>query len=192
MANHVTYKLNNYLKDCYSILDICCGNGIVSSGLIYNNITGMDICDEYLQSYKNIVPRSKILKFDISAYMNKSLEERKNILLSKSYDIVMCIDGVEHFEKELSEIFIQDMERIAREKVIIFTPENAINPKLIVPNFPKNVWGTEKGDIFQIHKSAHCREEFIQRNYSTELMGKYKNPYEDSYYYEMLYIKELK
>lgn len=192
MANHVTHKVNNYLSNSYTVLDLCCGNGVVSSGLFYKDITGVDICDEYLQIYKNTVLGSKTFKLDLNNYMSKTNEERENILLTKSYDVVMCLDGVEHFEKEISEKFIEEMERIAKQKVIIFTPENATDCNLIVPNFPKNVWGTNAGDQFQIHKSAQSRFEYIKRGYAVDQMGIYKNPYDSSYYYEMLYIKEIK
>jgi len=47
---------------------------------------------------------------------------RKLPFKQKSFDTVLCMEVIEHLEKEEAIRLIEDMEKIARKKIIITTP----------------------------------------------------------------------
>jgi hypothetical protein len=88
----------------------------------------------------------------------------------KSYDCVLCADVIEHFEKEPSRAFIETLEKIARKRVILFTPNG------FVPQ------GAIDGNEFQIHRCGWEVEELEALGYSItgiyghkSLRGEYAN-----------------
>jgi len=168
----------------FNILDVCCGNGVVSAHLFYNEISGLDIYEPYLEQYKRIVPNSKAKIYDVAQVLLKDIS-------SSSYDVVVCIDGVEHFEYDNAVILIKNMERIAKNKIIIFTPEAADDPSRITVNKPHNAWDIKGGDEFQIHKCAMTRTFFVERGYDCEQLSKGTNAYDGTPYFEMLYVKTI-
>lgn len=184
MANWLTNYVNKYLSDDENIIDFCCGNGLVSSGLRYSEITGVDVSDEYLEQYRKIVPRSKIIKMNLLDYASGKLD-----IKNKNFDNVICLDGVEHLEKDMAINLIEKMEKLAVKRVIIFTPENASDCNAIVLNSPNNAWGIKNNDHWQIHRSAFPRSYFIDNGYVAIQINKAKNIYDNSFYYEMLYVK---
>ncbi len=187
MANWLTHSVNEQLRTDETVLDLCCGIGDVSDGFLYSQITGVDACEEYLIHYQQKLPNSDTILFDLS----KISDSTKEIFNDNKFDNVLCIDGVEHLEKEAGIKLINKMERMARKKVIIFTPENVINPELPTLNHPKNTWGISTGDEWQIHRSAFPRDFFIQRGYTAIQCNVAKNVYDGTEYYEMLYVKEI-
>lgn len=58
----------------------------------------------------------------------------------KSFDAVIAIDLVEHFEKDESRAFIAKMESLAKKKVFLFTP-NGFLPQ---PSYDNNPWQEHK------------------------------------------------
>lgn len=81
---------------------------------------------------------------------------------SKSYDVVMALDLIEHLEKEKGYWLIEQMERIAKKKVIIFTPNG------FVPQQPydNNPW--------QEHKSGWDWKEMQKMDFRVLGFGGYK------------------
>jgi len=102
-------------KRSESILDIGCGKGgpmenINKRGKFHT--MGVDIFAPYLKECKAKGVHQEYVLCDI-----------KNLpLRNKSFDIVLCIEGIEHLEKEDGRKLIQAMEKIARRQVIISTP----------------------------------------------------------------------
>jgi ubiquinone/menaquinone biosynthesis C-methylase UbiE len=188
MSNWLTGKINTFLSPDKSVLDLCCGNGGVSDGFLYSEIVGVDACKEYLEVYQSVVPNSQIQLFDLTKISESDLD----IFSDNMFDNVLCIDGVEHLEKEEGVKLINKIERIAREKVIFFTPENVNDPNKPTLNHPKNTWGIPEGDSWQIHRSAFPRTFFHERGYSSHQCCIAKNVYDNTQYYEMLYVKEMK
>ncbi|MHA2219965.1 MAG: class I SAM-dependent methyltransferase [Candidatus Hodarchaeales archaeon] len=192
MANWLTNSVNKFLSNEETVLDLCCGNGIVSDGFKFSKITGIDVCEEYLKDYQHKLPNSKTFVYDLS----KISSSQEEIFNDNMFDNVLCIDGVEHLEKENGIALVERMERIASKRVIIFTPENANNPEIPVLNHPINKtsskpvgsWGI--GDHWQIHRSAFPRSFFQKRNYRVIQCNTARNVYDGTYYHEMLYILE--
>ena len=188
MANWLTERINQFLSPNKSVLDLCCGIGNVSDEFLYSEIVGVDACKEYLNVYKSVLPNRQIHEFDLSKISDSELD----IFSENMFDNVLCIDGVEHLEKEEGIKLINKIEKIAREKVIIFTPENVNDPNVPTLNHPKNTWGISEGDNWQIHRSAFPRTFFSDRGYSCYQLNIAKNVYDNTEYYEMLYVKEFK
>lgn len=74
----------------------------------------------------------------------------------KSYDAVIALDLVEHFHKEESRALLKTMERLARRKVVVFTP-NGFLPQ---PSYDGNPW--------QEHLCGWSVEEFRKLGYRVE------------------------
>jgi hypothetical protein len=71
----------------------------------------------------------------------------------KSFDCVLGLDLIEHLEKEEGFRLISMMEKIAKKRVIIFTPNGLL---------PQEEFG---GNILQIHKSGWSVEEMREKGF---------------------------
>lgn len=186
MANWLTEVLRPHITKDDTILDVCCGIGGVIDALEYKEITGVDAYTPYLQIYASNIKNSSIFEFNLE---NNNIEEAQ---FYKNYDIVLWVDGIEHLTKENAIIILEKLEKIAVKKIIIFTPEHADDPNKITKNTPESAWGIEGGSNWQTHKCALPRDFFKQRGYSVQQLNKTINVYDKSFYYEMLYVKEIK
>jgi hypothetical protein len=186
MANYLTYAINQFLRPEWSVLDLCCGNGLVSDGFTCSSITGVDVYRPYLNQYLQRVRNSSVLELDLADIARGSTNIRP-----QSYDAVVCADGVEHLDRDASEALIKWMEGVARTRVIIFTPLNVNQPGEIVLNTPHNAWGIDGGDDWQAHRCGYEPGYFFARGYSAYRTGIYPNAYDGTPYAEMLYVKEL-
>lgn len=79
----------------------------------------------------------------------KSLAE----LPSKSFDIAIAIDVIEHFDKKDGWTLWAEMERLARKRVVIFTPNGFL---------PQGEYDTNP---HQLHRSGWVTSEFADRGY---------------------------
>jgi hypothetical protein len=77
-------------------------------------------------------------------------------LAPKSYDAVVLLDLIEHFEKAEGLAFLARLEAIARRKVLVFTP----NGFLAQPPYEDNPW--------QLHRSGWEVGEFEGLGYRVE------------------------
>ena len=186
MANDLTNTINLFLNDSESIIDFCCGNGGVSDGYLCSTITGVDAYRPYLDEYIKRVPNSSVLELDLNNYA--AICEK---IPNKSFDIVICADGVEHLKQHESIRLIEKFEQIARKKIIIFTPLNINNPGKIVLNSPRNAWGIDGGDDWQTHRCGYSTDFFILRGYQAYSRGVFPNVYDGTPYGEILYVKNL-
>lgn len=102
-------------KQAKSILDIGCEKGgrmrfITSDGRFYS--MGVDIWEPYLRQCKRQRIHSEYVLCDV----------RQLAFARKSVDVVLCLELIEHLEKEQSFKLVAEMEEIARKQVIISTP----------------------------------------------------------------------
>ena len=183
--NNLTAIANLFLSKKDSVLDLCCGNGETSKHLNYSQITGVDIYQPYLNEYKIQVPNSEVINLDIAKLVTE------NIFHDHSFDSVICLDGVEHFDEQTSQCLISKLESIAKKRLIIFTPLNLTNYGEIVLNHPKNAWGIADGDCWQEHKCGYAPQYFESRGFLAFDGYISKNIYDGTYYQEMLYVKEI-
>jgi hypothetical protein len=75
-------------------------------------------------------------------------------LRERCTEVILCLDIIEHLEKEEGLLLLDYVERIATKVVIVFTPVGW-NPKKHLEN--ANPW--------QAHKSSWCPSEFRERGY---------------------------
>ncbi|MDW8465034.1 MAG: class I SAM-dependent methyltransferase [Chloroherpetonaceae bacterium] len=80
----------------------------------------------------------------------------------QSFDVVVALDVIEHFEKADGYQLIASMERIARRKVIIFTP-NGFQPQ-----------GDFNDNPYQLHRSGWTVKDMRALGYSVSGMSGYK------------------
>lgn len=73
---------------------------------------------------------------------------------SKSFDIVISMDVIEHFEKDQGWKLLIALERIASKRVVVFTP-NGFLPQ-----------GEYDENPHQLHRSGWHTDEFIKRGYA--------------------------
>lgn len=77
----------------------------------------------------------------------------RSFFKDKSFDCIVALDLIEHLTKEEGNKLLNDLEKIARKKVIIFTPNG------FVPQ------GEYDGNTYQIHKSGWGFREMAKKGY---------------------------
>jgi len=143
------------LLDNKIVLDLGCGRGIwgylMRSERMGDNayLIGIDLYKPYLQFCKKYQVYDNILIADVRFLPFKD----------KSVDVVLAIEIIEHLEKDEGYKFIDNIERICKEKIIISTPngwreQNAINE-------PQS----------QRHKSSWTVKYFKKRGYKIRGFG---------------------
>lgn len=111
--------IENNLKDCKTVLDIGCGNDSPLKHLSKKfTLAGVDGYEEAIQESKKRKIHSKYYKLDIR---NLSKKFKPN-----SYDAVVALDVIEHFHKKEGYKLLKDMQKIAKKKVILNTPNGYI------------------------------------------------------------------
>ena len=108
--------LKKELSNCNSVLDIGCG---YNSLIQYFNVpfsVGVELFEPYLEESKKKGIHNEYIKADI----------RKVELKPKSFDNVVLLDALEHLTKEEGYELIRKMEKWARKKIIIFTPNGLV------------------------------------------------------------------
>lgn len=146
--------LQQYIAPSDTLLDVGCGIMPVTKHIKCKYITGVDVWKPYIDQISNKLNRSlfKVLCFDVE----KSLDT----IMTNKFDIVVALDVMEYFEKATSLRLINEMERIASKKVIIFTPEG-----FILQDDGKG-WGINNPE-YQKHRCGFSHEEFENLGYVT-------------------------
>lgn len=125
--------LNKSLKDCENLLDVGCGH---SSPIKYINsnirTVGLDAYEPNID-----ISRSKMIHNDYVLGNFDNLEEHFE---DNSFDCVLANDVIEHLEKEDALVFLEKLIKIAKKKVIIFTPNGFLPQKA----FDGNKWMEHK------------------------------------------------
>jgi len=73
------------------------------------------------------------------------------------FDVVSCLDTIEHLPKEEGEKWLDHFEEVADRLIIIFTPDG------FLPQGPEQ--DPEKFDELEKHRSGWCAEDFLKRGY---------------------------
>ena len=142
--------LRNSLSGCDSVLDIGCGASGRLRRLGIRNTTGFE-------GYKPDYEKAKLLKTH-DHLVHGDARELSNIFKPGQFDACVAVDVIEHFTKEDGLKLMQDMERIARKKVVFFTPKG----------FMSQMHVTAEDDL-QMHLSGW--EPAEMRGYGYEVIG---------------------
>ncbi|MBS3145161.1 methyltransferase domain-containing protein [Candidatus Woesearchaeota archaeon] len=119
-AYHIVFKqwgqiVEKELKECENILDVGCGaNSQIQFFKIKRYTVGIDIDKKSLEKSRDKKIHNK--------YIHKNILEINKIFSPKSFDAVIALDVIEHLKKEQGFQLIKKMEKIAKKKTIIFTP----------------------------------------------------------------------
>jgi len=111
------YLLEKGLKDCHSILELGCGKSSplqTLSGLHYK--VGVDLYEPYLAESKKAKIHDQYIMADI----------RKINFKENSFDAVVLLDVLEHLTKEEGVSLIGKMEKWAKKRMILFTPNGYV------------------------------------------------------------------
>jgi SAM-dependent methyltransferase len=131
-----------------TVLDLGCGRGDVleAAGVTASSkVTGVDGHDPSLIAAKSS-GYSQVVNSDIMSFL--ASQE------SDSFDVVVALDVVEHFEKEEGSALIEEATRVAGRKVIFMTP-NGFQYQAPAPDNP-----------YQEHLSGWTPQEFADLGFS--------------------------
>lgn len=135
------------VRDCKTLLDVGCGaNSPVQTFNRNLHCTGVD-------AFVPSIERSRA-KGIHNAYVQADVLKIGELFDPQSFDIVVALDLVEHLEKQDGLCLLDMMEKIAKKKVVIYTP-NGFLPQ-----------GDRESNPWQVHLSGWTAEEFRQRGYT--------------------------
>lgn len=126
-----------------TILDIGCGYNSFIQYLEPKHSIGVECFEEYIQISKDKKIHNEYIKQDVNNL----------IFPEKSIDTVYCSEVIEHVTKEDGLKLIKNMEKWAKNKVIITTPNGFIEQD----EYHKNP--------YQKHLSGWTNEEFVNMGY---------------------------
>lgn len=139
-----------------SVLDVGCGLSLKSKYIDAKIRVGVDIFEPYLNAIESEVPYV-VIKHDI--------RDLDSIFVSKSFDIVIACDVIEHLEKQESLQLIQQCERIAKKAVILETPKGFIPQNLDILGFDAHDLQTHKCG-WEVQELQDLGYEVIVRDYT--------------------------
>ena len=136
-----------------TVLDLGCGIQLANDGIRAKSVLGVDIWPVYLNAIKDKINTVKISMSELDRFVDKS------------YDIVICLDVVEHLDKDLALKVIDECKRICRKRAIIYTPSNFNDNMDAVPN----AWDLGINP-HQEHRCLLDLNDFNSRGYYTEIV----------------------
>ncbi len=144
--NNDEVELEKSLEGCRSLLDIGCGsNSPIKSFSKKFYCVGVDAFLPSIEKSKKQGIHDK--------YYNINVLDIGEKFEPNSFDCVLASDLIEHLTKEEGIDLLNMMERIAKNKIVIFTP----NGFLSQGEYENNRW--------QIHKSGWTAQEMEKRGY---------------------------
>lgn len=144
---HFTSIVQSKIEGLDSVLELGCGYFSYISGMNKKPYSvGVDLFSPVIEHGK----KHKI--HDEYVLMNVMDIDQK--FKDKSFDCVMAMDLIEHLTKEDGMIFLEKVERIARKKVILYTPNGFLKQDPC------------DGNPYQEHKSGWTAEEMKSYGYA--------------------------
>lgn len=144
--NWVTEIIQKDVGENDTLIDVGCGIFMTTDQIKCKSIIGIDAWIPYLEKKKN---EFQTINFDISIIKNFK------IFIDDSYDVITCMDVIEHLEKDCGLLVIKEFQRIARKKIIIFTPEGFVKQD----DGQAGSWG-ENNPVYQKHRSGWSVKDF--------------------------------
>lgn len=141
--------LGRALAGCRSVLDVGCGSGSPLAALGLPGLTiGVDISAADLEIARRARTHAQLVRADVARLAD--------LVRPQSVDAVVCLDVIEHFERAEAERLLAILERIARRRVVVFTP-NGFVPQ---PGTAENP--------YQEHRCGFRAAELRARGYAVE------------------------
>ena len=137
--------LSELIKPTDVVLDLCCGSCNFTKKYKTRFSIGIDIHEPYLEQRDGFMPLCQdVVNID-------------RMFLPNSFDVVLCMDGIEHMTEGAALHMLKSAELIAKRSVIIFTP----NESTITSN--------DNYDPYQKHISCWPESYWIGRGYETKV-----------------------
>lgn len=143
------------LSDCNSVLDVGCGD---NSPLRKVKKT---FYSEGIDIYRASIIKSKKNKIH-DKYIIGNIENIDKYYKNKSFDAVISMDVIEHFEKNDALKLLKKMEKVARKKLIILTPNGFLDQ------------GHYEDNPYQDHKSGWLVKDLRTLGYTTYGLRSFK------------------
>lgn len=147
IGNFFYYRmLEKELSSCKTVLDVGCGADS-PLGKIRKKFrsAGIDI-------FERCIIESKKKKIH-NEYRVGDIRKLDKYYKTKSFDAVIALDVIEHFNKKEALQLIKKMEEIAKKKVILLTPNGFLKQDPL------------EGNPYQIHHSGWTKEELEKLRY---------------------------
>lgn len=131
----ITYLslLRRILRGVESVLDVGCG--------VYSPIRFINVSRRVgLDGYAPTIQEAK-LHGTHDEYVYASIDTLSELFPPRSFDAVVALDVIEHLPKEYGDIFLANLEKIAKKRVVIFTPNGFISQKSIDGDLQEHVSG---------------------------------------------------
>lgn len=147
----VGWHINNLIvgapeyQDSKSWLDVGCGNGIACTTMELNR---------FIPRKVGVDPKAWESGPDWT--LHRTLYNEDCPVWNESFDIVTCLDTLEHLPKEEGEKWLDHFEKVANKLIIIFTPNG------FLPQGPEQ---DPKFDELEKHHSGWEVEDFLKRGY---------------------------
>jgi SAM-dependent methyltransferase len=139
--------LRREIADGKRVLDVGCGQAppVLKAGIHPECFVGVDVHTPSLRQARNTWPDA--------AFVAASTREMHMLFRPKSFDVVVALDFIEHLPKDQGMAFLDLAERLASERVVIFTPNGFLKQK----PYDGNPW--------QEHISGYSVNEMQARGY---------------------------
>lgn len=131
-----------------TVLDLGCGIMQATDGLQAKSILGVDVFPAYLEAIKD---RYQTILLSLGETWR---------FMDDSFDVVICLDVIEHLPKDLALKILSECRRICRKKAIIFTPSEFNDNAQAI----QNSWNLGYNE-HQKHLCQITRVEFRQNGY---------------------------
>ena len=140
------YFLSKFIGKPKKLLDVGCGSTSPISKINRNFYSvGFDLFVHSINKSKKANIHNK--------YVKGNILKINDYFKDNSYDCVIALDVIEHFTKKDGNAFLLNLEKIAKKRVVIFTPNGYVK---------QNVFD---GNKYQIHKSGWSVKDFKKRGY---------------------------
>ena len=134
-----------------TVLDLGCGIMQATDDMKAKSILGCDIWHTYLNHIKHLHPTVRVAMDETWRFMDNS------------FDVVICLDVVEHLPKHIALDVIKECKRICRRLTIIYTPSKFKDNKDAV----NDSWGLGE-NMLQEHLCLIEKSDFHVNGYHVE------------------------
>ncbi|CAN5233787.1 hypothetical protein BH09PAT2_BH09PAT2_02460 [soil metagenome] len=114
-------ELQKQLSDCESVLDIGCCGGSPIRYIPFTRAVGVELDEEYIKTAKKNRTHDE--------YVQADAKKIDTLFKPKEFDACVALDLIEHLTKKDGLTLIKNMERLAKKKIILFTPNGYMNQK---------------------------------------------------------------
>ena len=119
-----------------SVLDVGCGTSspLAEGRDRFERLVGVDAFPEAIEASRARGSHDELIELDV-----RRLDEQ---FAPRSFDAVVAIDLLEHLERTEGLELLAGMERVARQRVVVFTPNGFVEQ------------GPREANPFQVHRSG--------------------------------------